>query len=90
MDNYSNNKPYYPYDFKKEVKIKHDAIKVVVENFPNGIGAMMELLRAVVPALDQADYCALTPTEQLVWEERDNDLTKSMLFLMNPKNNNTK
>ena len=47
---------------------------------------MMKLLGAAVLALDWADYCTLTPTEQLIWEERGNDLTKSMLFLMNSKN----
>ena len=52
INNYSNIKPHEPHGFKKEVKIKYDAVKVVVEKFPNGTGAMIELLRAEIPALD--------------------------------------
>ena len=44
MNNFSNNKPHDPHGFKVEIKIKSDAIKAVVENFPNKTGAMMELL----------------------------------------------
>ena len=51
---------------------------------------MMELLKAEVPPVDWANYCALTSADQLVWEERGDDLTKSMLFLINSKNNNAK
>ena len=44
MNNYSNNRPHDPHSFKEQVKIKYDAIKAVIEKFPNGTGAMMELL----------------------------------------------
>ena len=46
---------------------------------------MMALLGAVVPVLDWARYCGLTPDKQLVWEERGNELNKAMLYLMNLK-----
>ena len=46
MNNYSNNKPHDPHDFKEEVKIKFDAVKAVAGMFPNGTGAMIELLGA--------------------------------------------
>ena len=52
----------------------------MVEKFPNGTGAMMELLKVEVPPVEWDGYCALPPVDQLVWEERGNDLTKSMLF----------
>ena len=51
---------------------------------------MMELMIAEVPVLDWAAYCALPVTEQLVWKERDDDLNKSMLFLLNSKKDNAK
>ena len=90
MNNYSNNKPNNPHGFKEEVNVKYDAVKAVVEKFPNGIGAMIELLGTAVPALDWVSYCAMSPADQLVWEEMDDNLTKSMLFLMNSKNSNAK
>ena len=90
MNNYSNNKPHDPYGFKEEIKIKFDALKVVIEKFPNKTGLMMELLKAEVPPVNWAGYCALPVTDQLVWEERSDTLAKSILFLMNSKNNNTK
>ena len=90
MNNYSNNIPHDPYGFKIDIKIKFDAVKVVVEDFPNRIGAMMELLGREQPAINWAGYCLLTPSQQLGWEERGDDLNKSILFSMNSKNNNTK
>ena len=51
---------------------------------------MIKLFGAAVPARDWAYYCQLTPIEQLVLEERSDDLTKSILLLMNSKNNNAK
>ena len=50
----------------------------------------MALLRAEVLPVDWVDYCVLPSAQQLVWEERGNDLTKLMIFLMNSKNDNTK
>ena len=69
VENFSNNKPYDPHGFKEEIKIKFNAVKAVVEKFPNGTGAMMELLKAEVPALDWAAYCAMSVAQQLVWEK---------------------
>ena len=45
LNNFSNTKLHDPYGFKEEIKIKFDAIKAVVEKFPNGTEAMMELLK---------------------------------------------
>ena len=47
---------------------------------------MVALLAAESIPLDWAAYCALTPDEQLAWEERGDKLTKAMLYLMNSKN----
>ena len=90
MNNYSNNKPHDPHGFKEEVKIKYDVAKAVAGRLLNGLAAMMELLGAVVPPIDWAGYCQLTPVKQFTWEERGDDLNKAMLFLMNSKNNNAK
>ena len=51
---------------------------------------MMTLLKAEVVPLTWVNYCAMPPTDQLVWEERGNELNKAMLYLMNSKNKNTK
>ena len=75
---------------KKEVKIKYNAVKAITGKFPNGTAAMMTLLTAVAPPLDLAAYCALTPDEQVVWEERGDELNKSMCYLMNLKNKHAK
>ena len=90
MINYSNNKPYDPHGFKEEVKIKYDAVKAIAGKFPNGIVAMIKVLKAVVSALDWAGYCVLTPAKQFIWEDRGNELNKAILYLMNSKNKNAK
>ena len=46
LNNFSNNKLHCPHSFKEEIKIKLDVVKSVVEKFPNGTGAIMELLKA--------------------------------------------
>ena len=81
MNNYSNKKPHEPHGFKEEVKIKYNAVKTVNGRFPNGTGVMMEFLRAVVPPIGWAGYCQLTPAKKVKWEERGDNLNKSMLFL---------
>ena len=92
MNNYSNIKPYDFHGFKEKVKIEYNPAKAIAWKFPNGIAAMMVLLRAAVPALaiDWAGCCALTPVKQLVWEERGNELNKAMFHLLNSKNKHTK
>ena len=44
MNNYSNNKPHDPHGSKEKIKIKIDAVKALVEQIPNRIGAMIKLL----------------------------------------------
>ena len=90
MNDYSNIKPYDLHGFKEEVKIEYNATKAIARKFPNGIAAMMVLLRAAAPAIYWTGYCALTPVEQLIWEERDNELNKAMFHLLNSKNKQTK
>ena len=90
MNNYSNNKPHDPNGFKEKVKIKYNAVEVVVGRFPNKTATMMKLLGAAGPAIDWTGYCQLPPDEQLTWKEKDDDLNKVILFLMNSKNNNDK
>ena len=51
---------------------------------------MMTLLTAAAPQLKWAAYCGLTSKEQLVWEERGDELNKSMLYLMNSKKKHAK
>ena len=90
MYNYSNNKLHDPHGFKEEVKIKYNAVKAVARRFPNEIVVMMALLKAEVPALMWVDFSAMPPVDQLVWEERGDELNKAMLYLMNSKNKNAK
>ena len=51
---------------------------------------MMELLSREQPAVDWAGYCALISDQQLVWEQRGDELNQSMIYLMNLKNENVK
>ena len=51
---------------------------------------MMVLLVAETVLLDWARYCALTHNKQLMWEEKDNELTKVIFYLMNLKNKQAK
>ena len=88
-NNYSNNRPHDPHGFKEVVKIKYDAIKVVAGKFSNGTAVMMALLEAEPIPLTWANYCAMPPADKL-WEERGGKLNKTILFLMNSKNNNAK
>ena len=61
-------------------------MKAVAGKFPNGTTAMMAFLKVKVPALTWVDYCAIPPTDRLVWNERGNELNNAMLYLMNLKN----
>ena len=51
---------------------------------------MMALIDIELISLTWAYYCAMSPVDQLIWEERGNELNTAMLFLMNLKNNNAK
>ena len=91
MNNYTNNEPYDPHGFKEQVKIKFEPTKAIAGRFPNRTTALMELLSKAQPtALDWAVYCALPADEQLMWEQKANELNQSMLFLMNSKNKTAK
>ena len=60
MNNYTNNKPYDPHNFKEQVKIKYETTKAIAGRFSNGTAALMELFSKTQPvALDWAAYCAL-------------------------------
>ena len=74
----------------KKIKIKYDSIKAVAGKFPNGTATMIILLAVAAPLRDWAYYCGLTPDEQLTWEEKGDELNKSMLYLMNSKNKHAK
>ena len=91
MRNYTNNEPYNPHGFKEQVKIKFEATKAIAGRSPNGTATLMELLSKAQPtALDQVVYCALPVDEQLLWEQKADELNQSMLFLMNLKNKTAK
>ena len=90
MNNYSNNKPHGPHGFKEKFKIKYNTIKAVVGRLPNGTGEIFALLETETVPLTWVDYCAIPPVDQLVWEERENELNRTILYLMNLKNNNAK
>ena len=87
MNNYTNNEPYNPHGFKEQVKIKYEATKVIAGKFPNRTAILMELFsKAQLAALDWVIYYTLPADQQLVWEQRADELNQSMLFLMNSKN----
>ena len=90
MNNYSNNKLHDPHGFKEKVKIKYNTVKAIAGRFPNGTATMMTLLENNVPALTWIDYCVMVPVDQLLLEERDDELNKAMLYLMNSKNKDAK
>ena len=90
LNNYSNNKPHNPHGFKEEVKIKFDFVKAIHGKFPNGTAAMTTLLAGVSPPLDWGGYWRLTPDKQLVWEERGDELNKSMIYLKNSNDKHAK
>ena len=87
INNYTNNEPHDPHSFKEQVKIKYETTKVIAGKFQNGTAALMELLSKAQPtALHWTAYCALSVDQQLVWEQRADELNQVMLFLMNSKN----
>ena len=51
---------------------------------------MIVLLKAGVVPLTWVDYCTMSPTDKLTWEERSNDLNKSIFYLINLKNDSAK
>ena len=90
MKIFSNAKPNDPHRFKEELKIKYNAVLAVVGKFPNGTGAILELLTAEGPALNWVSYCAMTVANQEIWEAKGDASTKAMLLLMNSKNDAAK
>ena len=64
FNNFSNAKQNDPHGFKEELKIKYNAVLAVVGKFPNGIGPMLELLAAEVPALDLDAHCGMSVANQ--------------------------
>ena len=86
LNNFSNSKPHDTHRFKEEVKIKFDSVEVIAGRFPNGTAAMMILLAAETVLIDWDTYYVLPPDNQRVWEERGDELNKTMLYLMNSKN----
>ena len=90
LNNFSNNKPHDPHGYKEEAKIKYNSVKAIAGKCPNGIATMMALLVAEAVPLDWDEYCALTLNEQLTWEERGDELTKAIPYLMNSKNEHAK
>ena len=90
MNNYTNNKPYEPHDFK-QVKIKFEVTKAIARRSPNRTATLIKLLIKAQPtALDWATYCALPADKQLMWEQKADELNQSMISLMNSKNKTTK
>ena len=68
-------------DSKKKSRLnKYDFIMAIAKKFPNKIATRRALLAVEAMPLDQIAYCALTPDKQLVWEERGNELNKTMLY----------
>ena len=65
LHNISNSEPSDHRTFKEEIKIKEYATLAIVGKFPNGIGVMEQLLKAETLSLTWADYCTMTPTDQL-------------------------
>ena len=90
LNTYTINEPQDPHGYKELVKIKYEVTKVIVEKFPNGTAALMELLSKVLVPLGWAGYCTLLEENQLMWEARAVALNQTMLYLMNSKNENTK
>ena len=64
--NFSNSKPSRPHSFKEELKIKYNAMLAIIGKFPNGKGVMEQFLKAETPCLTWADYCTMTPADQLI------------------------
>ena len=83
LHNFSNLKSNDPHAFKEELKIKFDAMLAIVGKFPNRTGLMEQLFKAETPPLNWADYCAMKPAKQLIWEEKAEAQNKTMLLLMN-------
>ena len=90
IEKFSNAKPHDPHVFKRELKIKYNAVVTVVGKFPNRRGAMTKLLKAEPTTLTWANYYAMSAADQAMWEERGDTSTEAMLLLLNSKNNNTK
>ena len=90
LNNFTNANPNDPHGFKEELKIKYEVVLVVVIKFPNGTGPMLELLKAEAPPRDWTYYCGLNVADQVVWEKKGDDSVKTMLLIMNSKNDAAK
>ena len=90
LHNFSNSKPSNPHTFKEELKIKYNVMLAIVRKFPNRTGVMEQFIKVEISSLTWANYCTMTPANQLIWEEKLDAQNKTVLLLMNPKNHNAK
>ena len=75
--------------FKKELKVKYEAIKAICGKFPFGTGILIFAIQNFTggdPTHGWDDFCIMGADDQLKWERTYDNLVLAMLFLNNSRN----
>ena len=84
--NYTNMKPDDPHRFKEELKVKYNTTMAIIGKFPNGTALLEHWLKEDTPNQTWVTYSGMTPAERLGYEEKADNLAKTILLLMNSSN----
>ena len=93
--NFTNPDVSNPHLYKKELRIKYEAMKAICGNFPFGTETLVFVMKNFAAAggnqnatLD--DFYSMGPKERAKWERINDDLVLAMLFLNNSRNDEAK
>ena len=75
--------------YKEKLKVKYDATMVIAGKFLNRIGLLETSLAKEMTPLDSNDYCKMRTAQLLIWEDKAANLAKTILLLVNLKNEAT-
>ena len=87
--NFTNPDVSNPHLYKKELKIKYDAMKAICGKFPFGTETLVFVMKNFTGGNQNAtldDFYSMSPRDQAKWERINDDLVLAMLFLNNSRN----
>ena len=87
--NFTNPDVSNPHLYKKELRIKYDAMKAICGNFPFGTETLVFVMKNFDggnPNATLDDFYSMSPRDRAKWERTNDDLVLAMLFLNNSRN----
>jgi len=87
--NFTNPDVSNPHLYKKELKIKYDAMKAICGKFPFGTETLVFVMKNFTGGNQNAtldDFYKMNARDQAKWERINDDIVLAMLFLNNSRN----